>query len=350
MNYPPEVDLDAIDLPLMDALHELVRGKPPCEVSWLTARARSIRKDARIDDRVIFEAVSQSTLLVDLPDGRVQHLQELLDGCVFTQRARAATAGRRDLWADVSLQPVLNLLVDGPVPHADGGEVSCSPFGQPAIVGPGGWLPSVAPYKLVGVRVSGGALSAERVQRVVSGSAQKQRLRELIARHYRKERWWSGGDDLESRPGELVRAISYAKLEDPMLFTKPLPPLSELLYDPLEQARDDNHWRDFAACRQDQSVSFYVTGMPESLYAELGRRAKDYGMSFDQYVIAVIGHLAWRTPFAEDMTSWHEPLLRQEEAWDEQARLARVRELEEIDAYNAQRHLMPGVPGELDDR
>jgi hypothetical protein len=24
-------------------------------------------------------------------------------------------------------------------------------------------------------------------------------------------------------------------------------------------------------------------------------------MSFDEYVIAVLGHLAWRTPFAEDM-------------------------------------------------
>jgi hypothetical protein len=41
--------------------------------------------------------------------------------------------------------------------------------------------------------------------------------------------------------------------------------------------------------------------MPEALYIELTRRADVYGMSPDQYVIAVLGHLAWRTPFAEDM-------------------------------------------------
>ena len=27
-------------------------------------------------------------------------------------------------------------------------------------------------------------------------------------------------------------------------------------------------------------------------------------MTLDQYVIAVLGHLAWRTPFAEDLEPW----------------------------------------------
>ncbi len=27
-------------------------------------------------------------------------------------------------------------------------------------------------------------------------------------------------------------------------------------------------------------------------------------MSLDQFVVAVLGHLAWRTPFAEDMEPW----------------------------------------------
>ena len=44
--------------------------------------------------------------------------------------------------------------------------------------------------------------------------------------------------------------------------------------------------------------------MPEALHVELSRRAHRYGMSFDQYVIAVLGHLAWRTPFAENMEPW----------------------------------------------
>ena len=47
--------------------------------------------------------------------------------------------------------------------------------------------------------------------------------------------------------------------------------------------------------------AFYVNGMPDALRIEFDRRARRYGMSFDQFVIAVLGHLAWRTPFAEDM-------------------------------------------------
>ncbi|HET6560284.1 MAG TPA: hypothetical protein VFG72_00265 [Marmoricola sp.] len=39
---------------------------------------------------------------------------------------------------------------------------------------------------------------------------------------------------------------------------------------------------------------------------ELDARARRYGMSFAQYVIAVLGHLAWRTPFAEDMEPWED--------------------------------------------
>ncbi len=49
------------------------------------------------------------------------------------------------------------------------------------------------------------------------------------------------------------------------------------------------------------TVSFVVEGLPEALHRELSHRAHRYGMSFDQYVVAVLGHLAWRTPFAEDM-------------------------------------------------
>ncbi len=41
--------------------------------------------------------------------------------------------------------------------------------------------------------------------------------------------------------------------------------------------------------------------MPLMLHRELNLRAQRYGMSFDQYVVAVLGHLAWRTPFADDL-------------------------------------------------
>jgi hypothetical protein len=92
-------------------------------------------------------------------------------------------------------------------------------------------------------------------------------------------------------------------LEVPTAFAEPRTPLDELLRDPLHEAHR-HHWRDMAAWRQVNTVSFSVVGMPEGLHLELTRRARLYGMSFDEYVIAVLGHLAWRTPFAEEMEPW----------------------------------------------
>lgn len=289
---------------LATTLHEIVRDKPS-DVAWLTARARRLLRDARVDEEAVYGAVCASTLLVERPDGTVDHLGRLLDGCVFTQRVRGPLDGRRDLWATAALQPLLNLFVDGPLLADGGGEVRRSPFGQEALVGPDGWLPVADPYTLVGVRLLGGALRCEPVDPdTLPSLPDQQRVAELIAAHYRRERWWTGQDDVGALPGELVHAITLAKLEDPRLFSTPLPPLDELLHDPLEQAADRHHWRDFAATRQLGSVSFRLTGVPQSLHAELDGRAQRYGMALDQYVIAVLGHLAWRTPFAEDMEPW----------------------------------------------
>ncbi len=46
--------------------------------------------------------------------------------------------------------------------------------------------------------------------------------------------------------------------------------------------------------------------MPEYLHNELSRRAHKYGMSFDRFVVATLGHAAWRTPFAEDLGPWED--------------------------------------------
>lgn len=61
------------------------------------------------------------------------------------------------------------------------------------------------------------------------------------------------------------------------------------------------------ACRQDETSDFSIVGMPEALHGELRNRAGHYGMTTDQFTILVLGHMAWRTPFAEDMApfeSW----------------------------------------------
>ncbi len=291
-----------VDHRLHETLVELVREHGPHPMPWLVARARSERRDARIDEQALIDVIQCSTILVPLTDGRIGWLGEVLDGIVLTHRVRAPLAGRADLWGGVSLQPLLNIASYGPLPLAGGGEVTRMESGQDVLVGPKGWLPDVPRFGLVALRWKGGVLAAEPVdeQDQHFRPGELQALRELVASHYRRERWWSGEDDLESRPGELVRAITLARMEDPDFLSVPCPPLDEVLYNPLQRDVDEHHWRDFAAAHQNNTVSFRLGDVPEALHIELSRRADMYGMSLDQFVVAVLGHLAWRTPFAED--------------------------------------------------
>ena len=304
-----------VDVALHDKLAELVRIQPQT-LDWLTRRARAALRDARIDEQGVFETIERSTLLVPQYDGTIAHLRHVLDDVVLTHRARASLSGRRDLWVGLSMQPFLNLTVEAPIPLVGGGEVSRMHSGENVLVGPEGWLPDIGRYELVGVRLRSGEMEAVAVAEddLPSPEAQ-QEARALIAGHYRQERWWRGTDDLESRPAELVRAIALAKMEDPGLFTTPYPPLDELLYNALEQEVDEHHWRDFASVKQGFTVSFQMQGMPEGLYIELNARARRYGMSFDQFVIALLSHLAFQTPFADDMEPW--------DSWDPDARTGR---------------------------
>jgi hypothetical protein len=50
-------------------------------------------------------------------------------------------------------------------------------------------------------------------------------------------------------------------------------------------------------------------------------------MSLDQFVVAVLGHLAWRTPFAEDIGPWEDWV--PEEAQPREARVAHLRSVGE---------------------
>lgn len=291
-----------VDHLLHETLVELVRSHGPQPLSWLVARARRERRDARIDEQALIDVIECSTILVALVDGRIGWLGEVLDGIVLTQRVRAPLAGRVDLWGGLSIQPLLNIAAYRSLPLAGGGEVTRMESGADVLVGPKGWLPDVARFGLVALRWKDGALTVEAVDEADQQHSPEalQAMGVLVGSHYRRERWWGGDDALESRPAELVRAITLARMEDPGFLSVPYPPLDEVLYNPLQRDVDDHHWRDFAAAHQNNSVSFWLGDVPEALHIELSRRASMYGMSLAQYVIAVLGHLAWRTPFAED--------------------------------------------------
>jgi hypothetical protein len=304
MAYIPDVDHH-----LHDVLERITREQGPVELDWLTRRARKIRRDARVDEEAVTEIIAVSTLLVWRPDGTIDHLLHVLDGSILTQRARAPLAGRDDLWCTVALQPLLNITGFTSLPLADGsGEVRRAPSGHEVLVGPKGWLPDVPRYGVVALRLQRGGLSVVAVDEAgFPDPAAQEQVRQLLARHCRIERWYDGTDDDVSRPGEMVRALALGVLEDPDLLSEPLPPLDELLYLSLDRDGDLHYWRNRGATVED-TLSFVVQSMPRMLHRELNLRAQRYGMSFDQYVVAVLGHLAWRTPFADDMGPW--------ETWD----------------------------------
>ena len=290
-----------VDHLLHEAVVGLVREHGPQPLSWLVPRARRLQRDARIDDQALINIIECSTILVPQVDGRIGWLGDALDGIVLTQRVRAPLAGRTDLWGGLAILPLLNVATYAPLPLAAGGEVTRMESGQDVLVGPPGWLPDVPRYGLVALGWRNGILSVEPVPDGATQTPEElQTVRAILADHYRRERWWGGEDDLESRPGELVRAVTLAKMEDPDLLSVPHPPLDELLYQPLQRDIDEHHWRDVAASDQQESVSFHLGHVPAALHIELNRRASLYGMSLDQFVIALLGHLAWRTPFAED--------------------------------------------------
>lgn len=188
MNLEKGID---VDHDLHEVLEQLVRLGGPADIPWLTAEARRARRDARIIDETVEAVVDCSTLLVWRPDGRVDHLLNVLDGIVLTQRVRAPLANRADLWATVALQPLLNILAVTTLALDGGGEVRRAPSGHEGLVGPVRWLPDVDRFALVAVRLKDGRISAEPVDENALPSLERQKqVRALVADHYRKERWW----------------------------------------------------------------------------------------------------------------------------------------------------------------
>ena len=216
------MDLETFQNRMLDSLEAYVSDNPGADVEYLTQVARRDTRDARITDVKVEQQVDVSPLLVGRPDGAVVHLRHVLEGAVLTQRVRSPTAARGDLWTTLALAPFTMLALAGPLPLAAGGELRSSSFGHDALVGPVGWLPEVDAWELVALTLTDGAIHASRVDEADLGDLERQQqVREVIARHYRRERWFSGTDRLEDRPAEVVSAIALALLEEPRLFAQP---------------------------------------------------------------------------------------------------------------------------------
>jgi len=303
MNYTTTQAFDGMpDQRLVHVLLDLLRDGPR-DVEWLAQRARSRLRDVTVDEDAVISTVVTCTLLVGRPDGSVARLLDLLEGQVLTHRVGHIVRGQRALWTGLALMPLVAWSDHEPLILATGGAVVQAEFGHTALVGPPGWLPPCAPGELLGFRLGGARLSVERIDPDRITVDADRDVRTALAAHYRNEESWAE-DELATRPGALNRAIGFGLLERPDLLSSPVSPLNELLYDALHEADRVHQFRDRSAWEAGDCVSFGIDGMPEYLYAELSRRATRYGMSLDQFVILALGHLAWRTPFAEDLGEW----------------------------------------------
>lgn len=281
------------------ALRELADGPLPAD--RLATRMRRQFPGRTTDARLVEMLVERSTVLVGRPDGTVIRLLDLLEGSVFTQRVAHADGARRDLWSTLALTPLVSWLLREGLCLSSGEPLTCGRFGHDTILGPAGWLPEMSPGALVSLTVRGGRVEVAPVaDDGIVGPSEEGRVRRALTRHYRSTTWWTE-EDLAGRPHELTTAVANALVEDPSLLRRPTRPLDELLHLDLPQDEQDHHLRDAAAWSAGECVSFGITGMPEALHMEIERRARHYGMSSDQYAILALGHLCWRTPFAEDL-------------------------------------------------
>jgi len=295
------MDDDVLGPAPWDAIASRVRASGPLTARDLV-RATGLTGPKRDAVERVHSLTYDGPTLVGLPTGQVSHLVHVFDRCWFTQRVRSSTAGRQDLWATSALAPLVTALIEAPLPLASGaGVISMSDHLLPAIVGPPGWLPDVPGGGLVGLRLREGMVETRAVEESGSSLPAQQAVRELVGRHYVNERWYDDGEP--TTRVTLTRALSSAVLEMPELLRSPIEPIDELLLDPLQE-QHRYVFRDLAAFQQMESVSISPQGLPIGLHMELTRRADLFGMTLDQYVIAVLGHLAWRTPFAEDLEPW----------------------------------------------
>ncbi len=281
------------------ALRALADGPLPAD--RLAACLRRRFPGRSTDSRLVEMLVERSTVLIGRPDGTVIRLIDLLEGSVFTQRVAHADGARRDLWSTLALAPLVVWLVREGLCLESGEPLACGEFGHDTIIGPKGWLPQMSRGSLVSLTVTRGRIAAAVVaDDALIGPSEEGAVRRSLSRHYRTAAWWTE-EDLAERPYDLTSAVANALVEDPSLLRRPTRPLDELLHIALRRDEQDHHLRDAAAWNAGECVSFGITGMPEALHREIERRARHYGMSSDQYAILALGHLCWRTPFAEDL-------------------------------------------------
>lgn len=324
---------------------DLITRSGPLPLDHLVAHVRDngVSK-ARNPEAPVRTALARADGIVELPDGRFDAARRMLDGAVLTHRVRAATTGRRVLFAGPELTLFDELLSAGPVPLASGGEVSRSTGDIDGLVGPPGWLPDVGADTLLALRHTAGTLSIAPVQADPTTLTERaDRLRAALAHHgttpntagerRRAASSWSGqwsSSDPEDWPDfgaagtswqrGLIRAVLRALHEFPDLLAEPMPPLDEVLAFPpvaWSQAWSRPRSHDLYGGRPPKAIRFVLPAVPESLHQALSRVAGAAGIPVEELAML---HLAaatyrWEAPCRHDAEqAWLDRFAREERA------------------------------------
>lgn len=234
---------------------------------------------------------------VQRPDGRYDTAARLLRGQVFTTRPRP---GDRDgvLWTYRDLDALAAL---PRLPLATGGQLRRGEGDVESWTGPAGWLPTTAPRQPLALRWDGRAVHVWALDDAPSGDADVVRdVREVLGRHARAEHrhGWSSVPRTS-----LTRTVLSALVEDPDLFSRPLPPLRELL--PLPE---DLRPHDVDPGR-DPDLRAHIVEVPLSVrvHGELARRADLLGERLPDSLNLLLGAAADRVQLAPYQFERYEP-------------------------------------------
>ena len=200
----------------------LTEGPLPLETLGRRASAAGVTR-ARDPETAVRGAISHTE--VQLPDGRWHTPLRLLEG-------RILTASRLPLhdapWTDDHLggveydvAPLERALRCGPVPLSNGGELRRRGGYRSEWIAPSGW-PDLEPAddELLGLRIRGGALHLERVPITAELRVEGARVAEALADRSDRRTWsyW--------RTDEIAADLWSRLATDPLLLTRPAPPLS----------------------------------------------------------------------------------------------------------------------------
>lgn len=219
------------------------------------------------------------------PDGRYDTAARLLQGSCFTTRPRRSPRDRV-LWLSRDVDPLLALNL-ARLPLLGGGDVSAGAGDTPTWVGPDGWLPEVPPGGLLALSWNGAALKVSPTPAVPAGDSDRVAdVRKMLAAHAsarHRDRW----PHTAARP--LTAVVLSALIEDPTLFSTPVPPLSELpLPEDLRPLAEDSPRAETGG------YEVLQLPLPRRVHRELQRRADLLGDHLPDYAAMLLGAAADR--------------------------------------------------------